>query len=163
MRFDRHEVNVGDVDAISGTQDGTPYFLWGIKEPNYVMQMMVTGGPLSPDNSCKVISRIWKHGNKEILNTFQYSRSFDWHFRYRYAVDDHNNLQHALPSIKVKDTWLMHRWECRVFSFILAILEINPHLALRYFVFADDTVKGCPTLLIFCWQLAWQLINNPWI
>ena len=43
-----------------------------------------------------------------------------------------------MPS--VKDTWLTKRWECWVFSFILAITEINTFLALRYFVFGSDTI-----------------------
>jgi hypothetical protein len=76
-RFDQHEVNVADVDAFLGTQDGTPYFLWGMKEPNYMMQMMATGRQLGPDDSCKVTSCTWKRGKEEILNTFQYSRPFD--------------------------------------------------------------------------------------
>ena len=160
-RFDRPGVNVGDVDAVSGTQDGVPYNLWGMKEPDYVMRMMATGGPNSVDDSCKTTTRTWKRGNEEISTTFQYPRPFDWHFRYRHAVDDHNNLRHALPS--VEDTWVTKRWECRVFSFILAITEINAFLALRYFVFGNDTIKGCPTLLVFRRRLAWQLINNPWI
>ena len=96
-----------------------------------------------------------------MLRSFQYPRPFDWHFRYRHAVDDHNNLHHGLPSIE--DTWVTPRWECRVFSFILAISEINAYLVLRYFVFANNTIEGCPTLMVFCRQLAWQLINNPWI
>jgi len=91
-RFDRPGVNVGDVDAVSGTQDGVPYNLWGMKEPNYVMRMMVTGGPNSADDSCKTATRTWKRGNEEISTTFQYPRPFDWHFRYWHAVDDHNNL-----------------------------------------------------------------------
>ena len=62
-RFDRPEVNAGDVDAVSGTQDGMPYNLWGMKEPDYVMRMMATGGPNSADNSCKRTTRTWKRGN----------------------------------------------------------------------------------------------------
>jgi hypothetical protein len=49
--------------------------------------------------------------------------------RYRHAVDDHNNLCHALPSIE--DSWVTHRWEIRVFSFVLAISKVNAFLALR--------------------------------
>ncbi len=49
-RFDRPEVNVGDVEAISGTQDGMPYFLWGMKELDYVMCMMATGGPFGSND-----------------------------------------------------------------------------------------------------------------
>ena len=48
-RFDQPEINVGDVDVISGMQDGTPYFLWGMKEPSYVMSMMATGVPNTSD------------------------------------------------------------------------------------------------------------------
>jgi hypothetical protein len=147
VRFDRPGMNVGDVDAISWTQDGTPYFLWGMKEPDYVMRMMATGGPNTPDEMCKTTSRTWKRGNEQMSVTFQYPQPFDWHFRYCHAVDDHNNLRHALPLIE--DTWITQRWECRVFSFILAISEINAFLALRYFVFGNDTIEGCPTLLIF--------------
>jgi hypothetical protein len=99
-RFDRPRVNVGDVDAVSGTQDGIPYNLWGIKEPNYVMRMMATGGPNSADESCKTTTCTWKRGNEKISTTFQYPRPFDWHFRYWHAVDDHNNLRHALPLVE---------------------------------------------------------------
>jgi len=39
-------VQVGDCDAITGTIDGIPYNLWGMKEPDYTMKMMVCGGSL---------------------------------------------------------------------------------------------------------------------
>jgi hypothetical protein len=51
-RFDRPEVKVGDVDAITGVQDDVPYFIWGMKEPDYVMKMMATGGPLGSTDEC---------------------------------------------------------------------------------------------------------------
>ena len=38
------EAQVRDLRAISGV--GVQYFLWGLKEPSYVMKMMATGGPL---------------------------------------------------------------------------------------------------------------------
>jgi hypothetical protein len=158
-RFDRAEVNVGDVEAITGAMDGQEYFLWGMKEPDYVMRMMSAGGPLSANESCK--TRQWKEGGVDKRATFQYTRPFDWHFKYCHAVDNHNNLRHALPSLE--DTWMTKRWECRFFSFILAILEINAFLALRYFVFGKDTIEGCPILLVFRRRLGWQMINNPWL
>mgnify|MGYP006166837385 FL=1 len=34
------EKSVGDVDAIQGIDSGTPYFIWGMKEPDYVMRIM---------------------------------------------------------------------------------------------------------------------------
>jgi hypothetical protein len=42
--FDEDGVDVGDCHAIAGTQDGILYNLWGMKEPDYVMHMMATGG-----------------------------------------------------------------------------------------------------------------------
>ena len=115
-RFDRPGMNGRVVDAISGVQDGTPYFLWGMKQPNYVMRMMAMGGPNTPDETCKKTSRTWKWENEQMLVTFQYLQPFDWHFCYCHVVDDHNNLHHALPLIV--DTWFTQRWECWVFSFI---------------------------------------------
>ena len=92
---------------------------------------------------------------------FQYTKPFDWHFKYRHAVDDHNNLHHALPSIE--DGWRTIRWENRVFSFVLAVCEINAYLFLQYFVCARWARDDVPTLLMFRCKLAWELINNNWI
>jgi hypothetical protein len=47
-----------------------------------------------------------------------------------------------------------------VFSFILAVCEVNSFSAIRYFNYAKGMIEGCPTLLVFHWQMAWQLINN---
>ena len=58
-----------------------------------------------------------------MVKNFKYKLPFDWNFRYRNAVDDHNNLSHALSSIE--DTWATDRLECRLFAFILAISELN--------------------------------------
>ncbi len=50
-----------------------------------------------------------------------------------------------------------------MFTFVLAISEVNAFLALRYFTFAKGTIAGCPTLIVFRRRLAWQLISNSWI
>ena len=34
------ELKVGDSLAITGKLDGKEYFLWGLKEPSYIMKMM---------------------------------------------------------------------------------------------------------------------------
>ena len=94
------------------------------------------------------------------MKRFVYKFPFDWHFRFRHAVDDHNNLCHALPLIE--DTWLTQRWEVRVFvfTFILAVSEVNLFLVVRWFVYGNSK-EATPKLLTFRRQLAWQLINNP--
>ncbi len=107
--FDVDGVNVGDNHAILGTMDDVVYNLWGMKEPDYVMRMMATGGPLAVYESCREALRKWTDGGIEVVRRFRYACPFDWHFRYRHAVDDHNNLCHALLSIE--DSWATQRWE----------------------------------------------------
>ncbi len=92
--------------------------------------------------------------------TFKYKKPFDWHFRYRHSVDDHNNLRHALPSLE--DTWVTQRWEIRVFAFLLAITEVNTYLACKYFVWTG-LLDQMPMPVKFHRKFSWALIDNQWI
>ncbi len=49
--------NVGNVNAIQGQKDGIDYTIWRMKDPDYVMRIMATGGALISDNSCKTTHR----------------------------------------------------------------------------------------------------------
>jgi hypothetical protein len=89
--------DVGTSMAISGILDGVKYFLWGLKEPSYVMKMMATGGPLIANETCKEQKRWFKEDGVEVARTFQFPLPYDWHYKYRHAIDDHNNLRHSLP------------------------------------------------------------------
>ncbi len=100
-------------------------------------------------------------GDRVVERKFKYTCPYDWHFRYHHVVDDHNNLRNAMPV--VEESWITKRWECRVFSFLLAVSEINALLALRYFVFGNNTIEGCPLLIVFRRRLAWQHINNNFL
>eukprot|EP00804_Cyclotella_cryptica_P017498 CCRYP_006687-RA/>CCRYP_006687-RA protein AED:0.38 eAED:-0.33 QI:0/-1/0/1/-1/0/1/0/213 len=128
-----------------------------MKEPDYVMKIMATGGVLEEDDTCRSTFRCT---DSQAVH-FKYKKPFDWHFRYRHAVDDHNNLRHALPSLE--DTWITQRWEIRVFSFLLAITEVNVYLALKYFVWPSEGLEEFPTLLEFRRQFSWLLIDNQWL
>jgi len=155
--FENLELKVGDSLAITGKLDGEEYFLWGLKEPSYIMKMMATGGPLLANESCKEQKRRWVEGGVDTAGTFQFPCPYDWHYKYRHAVDDHNNLRHALPSIE--HTITTTRWEMRVFSFVLAVTEVNAYLAYRFFCRPDPV----PTLQQFRHKLAWELIKNKWL
>jgi len=120
-------MGVGEWLAISGKLDGEDYFLWGLREPSYVMKMMATGGPLLPNATCAEQKRVWLEDGVQCVRRFQFPCPFDWHYKYRHAVDDHNNLRHAHPSIE--HTITTTRWEIRVFSFIIAVSEVNAYLA----------------------------------
>lgn len=152
-----NDANVGASMAISGVLDGVKYFLWGLKEPSYVMKMMATGGPLIANETCKDQRRRFNEGGVEVSRTFQFPLPYDWHYRFRHAVDDHNNVRHSLPS--VEGTIITTRWEMRVFSFLLAVSEVNAFLTYRFFCKPDIM----PTLQEFRHKLAWQLIKNRWI
>ena len=65
-RFDRPEVKVGDVDAITGKQDNVPYFIWGMKVPDYVMRMMATRGPLGSTYECRETKRRCTEGDRDV-------------------------------------------------------------------------------------------------
>ncbi|KAL7549033.1 hypothetical protein ACHAWF_012294, partial [Thalassiosira exigua] len=148
---------VGEIDAIQGEKDRVKYTLWGMKEPDYVMRIMATGGALISDETCKTAYR----GLGDDRVEFQYTRPYDWHFRYRHAVDDHNNLRHSIPSLE--DTWVTQRWPIRVFTFLLAITEVNVYLTLKWFVFIGDLTALLPEYVGFRRKLAWQFIDNQWL
>ena len=59
------DANVGTAMAITGVLDGVKYFLWGLKEPSYVMKMIATGGPLVVNESCEK----QKPGSKRMWST----------------------------------------------------------------------------------------------
>ena len=43
------EREVGEVEALKGTIDNSPYHIFCMKEPDYNMKMMSTYGALAPD------------------------------------------------------------------------------------------------------------------
>ena len=49
--FDEHDM--GDIDAVAGSLDGTPYKIWCMKEPDYVRRMTATMVALLADENCK--------------------------------------------------------------------------------------------------------------
>ncbi len=57
---------VGFVDAVSGFFYGIKYNIWCMKEPEYVMQIMATGGALSKVGG-KEVKRFWRLGEMIIM------------------------------------------------------------------------------------------------
>ncbi|KAL3773331.1 hypothetical protein ACHAWO_002914 [Cyclotella atomus] len=137
---------VGEVEAIQGfdVASNTPYFFWCMKESDYVMRIMATGGSLITDDTCKIAHR----GVGANRVSFPYMKPYDWHFRYRHSVDDHNNLHHSLPSIE--GSWTTDQWALCVFQFLLAISGTA--------TLHSNTLSGMRLR-----DLAWALINNPLI
>eukprot|EP00804_Cyclotella_cryptica_P006670 CCRYP_008607-RA/>CCRYP_008607-RA protein AED:0.37 eAED:0.38 QI:0/0/0/1/0/0/2/0/208 len=49
--------STGECEAITGTLNASPYFIWGMKEPDYVMKIMATVGVLEEDETCRMTFR----------------------------------------------------------------------------------------------------------
>jgi hypothetical protein len=153
------EVEVGTTTSLKGTLDELPYDIFCLKEPDYVMKIMSTYGGLVPLDNQPFVKRKYKALDGSMVETsFQYDEPFANHFRYRHAVDDHNNLRHAVPSIE--GTWVTQRWPIRVFCFLLAVAEVNCYLAYKYFVW--NTAEETPTLHQFRRRLAKSFIYNEY-
>lgn len=58
---------------------------------------------------------------------FKYYEPFFNHFKFRHQVDDHNNLRHSPMSLEASLS--TKDWKIRVFTFILALVEVNARLA----------------------------------
>ena len=104
-------VEVEGKDAIQGKFEYFIDNLWGMKEPNYVTRMIATSCRLLEDDTRKETVIRWRENGEDVVKKFNYKLPFDYNFRYHHDVDDHNNLRHALPSIKA--TWMTDRWECQ--------------------------------------------------
>ena len=121
------------------------------------MKVMSTYGGLVVKGVNKKNAQIVNREKKE----FYYQETFANHFLYCHAINDHNNHWHSHPSIE--ETWVTHRWQVCVFSFLLAILEINMFLAYQHFIWRPMNVVKIPTIHGFQCKLAMALINNWWI
>ena len=92
---------VGDVDTWPGKLDGIPFYVFSMKEPDYVMSIMSTYGTCNvTDSSTK---RIYKNENNEEVSVyFNYTEVFHNHYKFRHAVDDNNN--NRMQPISIEET-----------------------------------------------------------
>jgi len=148
--------DIGDTDCIEGKLDETNYCLYMMKEPDFVMKMMATYGALNPFPDEKDSTRYYMKDGNKVTKTFKFTEPYSNHYRFRHAVDDHNNLRHQVPSIE--GTWVTQRWPIRVLGFLLAISEVNCFLAFRTFIWQSG--KDDSTLRTFRRRMALSLIYN---
>ena len=58
---------MGETDAILGTVDDIIYNLLEMKEPNYMMSMMATGGHILVDDTCNETVIKWKENGEDVV------------------------------------------------------------------------------------------------
>ena len=124
------EKAVGDCDSLKGNMDEVPFHVYAMKEPDYIMSLMSTYG--TNLRGGKETCREWvdSDGTKKTTK-FNYPEVVGNHFLYRHSVDDHNNKRHSPISLEV--VWGTKYWPNHVFSFLLAVTEVNVNLAAQYF------------------------------
>lgn len=154
------EKEVGSMDSLNGKMDNTPYDIFVLKEPDYSMKIMSTYGGLIEKAGQHETTRTWKENGETKTTKFKYKEPFANHYDYRHCVDDHNHIRHGDEGISIEDTWKTTRWEIRVFTFLLAISEVNVYLAFKYFMWKGTTKM---TMLQFRRQLAFSLIYNDYL
>ena len=133
---------------------GEKFDLFCLREPDYVMILISTYGSLNHNPNQRDSVRINDKNDKII---FKYNNVVGNHYEYCDAVDQHNAKRHDCGTklgLSLEDTWRTTRWPIRVFSFILALTEVNAFLSMKYF----GGLQG--TQWEFRKKLAYQLIHN---
>jgi hypothetical protein len=152
----RHFVDkeVGDADALPGTLDGQKFHIFAMKEPDYTMMLMSTYGSLN-EMAKGDTARTWTNSAGEtVTQRFKYREPFFNHFKFCHGIDDHNAKRHS--PISIEETWATKWWPNRVFSFLLAVTEVNSKLAHEYF---SEDPKQKTSMLDFRQKLAEEMIN----
>ena len=89
---------VGSADGLPGKLDGVPFHLFAMKEPDYVMQLMSTYGTTERVGDDKF--RIFRDGAEKRRKVCKYPEVVHNHFKYRHAVDDHDNRRQSPISLE---------------------------------------------------------------
>ena len=153
INFHFENNDIGSVDCLSGTLNNVPFGVYCMKESKYVMSLMSTYGTLEEIADGATIRRIENNNAPPTTIRFNYTELFYKHFKYRHAVDDHNNNRHQ--PVSLEQIWATQRWSNRVFAFFLAITEVNIKYCCEYFFHFEQL-----SMISFRKLLAEALIKN---
>ena len=85
--------------------------------------------------------RSWLENEKVMTSVFHYTTVPANHYLYRGTVDVHNRWRHnggAIQGLSIEKTWSTKRWGNLVFAFIVAVVEVNTFLAMKFFRGMDE-------------------------
>ena len=144
--------NVGDCCCFEfkwTDEEQTSYFVYALKEPDYVTKIISTHG--TTDRPDSATTRRTVDGN---AITFKLPEPFYRHFQGRHSVDDHNNRRGG--SISFDKSWGTKYWLNRHYAFQWAMSETNANL-----IKATAHNKSSPEGQVSYRQnLAMELLNN---
>ena len=102
---------VRSADAIKGELDGVAFYIYGMKEPDYMMMLMSMHGTLQ--TMCFPKKHHYMEGGVKKSTTFIYPEVVHNHYAYRDVIDNHNAMR--MHPISMEETWMTSRWLNRVF------------------------------------------------
>ena len=144
----------GKADAIKGVLDNVPFYLFAMKEPDYMMQIMSMYGTLRNLGEEKT-QHFTINGVCQVVK-FCYPKVVHNHYTYRDVIDNHN-LQHMHP-IAMEETWMTACWPNHVFCFLLTVTMVNVQNEGVYFYHLPKVDS-----LFACKLIAQQLIENRYL
>ena len=146
---------VGEVDAWPGKIDDVPFYVFSMKEPDYVMNIMSTYGTCNETDS--KTKRIYKNeNNEEVSVEFNYTEVFRNHYKFRHVVDDNNN--NRMQPISIEETWGTKDWSHRPYAYAMGVSVVN---AQRGYELLGQKEKT--STLAFRRRLARELIYNSFM
>ncbi len=135
-------------------EDNSKWDSHSFKEPYYIMMLMATYGTI--ERVGQEQSWTWKSKNTECRIAFQSPELVHNHFKYKHAVNDHNNRRQA--PISIERDWSTNWWPHWVFAFLIAITEVTViKVSINLFKNADIGT-------FISWKrLSEELINIPYL
>jgi hypothetical protein len=73
----------------------------------------------------------------ENVSFSNYTEPFFNDFKYHHQVDNRNNLRHS--PISLEESINTKDWKLRVFTFEMALIEVNARLAVAYFTLPNES------------------------
>ena len=122
-----------------------------------MMKVMATYSALKPIEEGKTQRSVTRRNGQRKNMSFQYTEPFYNHFKFRHQVDDHKNLRHS--PISLEESLNTKDWKLRVFSFVLALVEVNARLAFAFFTTRDTAMSQ----LEFRRKLAKELLDFSFV
>ena len=144
----------GSFDAIKGQMENVDFYLYGMKEPDYVLLFMTSYG--REDRQGRELVRTVEDGGVMRKIRFQYPEICANHYNYRDSVDNHNSRR--MYPIAIEEQWRTQRWPNKVFQFLLGITEVNCNL-INSIYFGSQLEQQ----VNFRHKLGDELINNPYL
>jgi hypothetical protein len=149
------EVPFCSSSSFGGTWAGVPFHVCLFKDTEYVGQMFTTYGSPALKKGRTHKRRHPTAGQPTIH--FQHDVNFWAYYFSRASIDINNNIRQG--DLGLEAGWGTHNWVTRMFTFYLAVAEVNASIALNYF---RNAPEGSPkvTLHNFRKVLAKELCAN---